>query len=109
MLDDYAQKYKELRAYVDSDRGDTDMDKTRESYENLIHTMIDSGESLLEWLDYWENMVPEAVSAARERFDQFTNQLAHNVTVLDTVKELYALQNQTYKTQAGFNRLQSVA
>ena len=74
--------------------------------EELTSQVISSGEALLEWIDYWENMVPEAIDAARERFDYFLNELDHSSTVLDSIKELYALQGITYKTQAGFDRLQ---
>jgi hypothetical protein len=67
------------------------MEDTREAMKNLISEIINSGGNLLDWIDYWENMVPEAINAARERFDQFTNQLKHNTTILDSIKELYAL------------------
>lgn len=109
MFDHYVTEYNELKSRMAEATEFTDTDAIREAMEDLTHNIIDSGEALLEWIDYWENMVPEAVEAARERFNQFTDQLEHNVTVLDTIKELYALRGQTYKTQQGFDRLQRVS
>lgn len=105
----YVEEYNKLKEYAASNEGYDDIDATRQAMEDLTHNIIDSGEALLEWIDYWENMVPEAVDAARERFNQFTDQLEHNITVLDTIKELYALQGVTLKTQQGFNQLQRVS
>lgn len=106
MFSHYVEEYDSLKQRMAEANEFTDTEKLKEAMADLTHNIIESGEALLNWLDYWENMVPEAVDAARARFDKFTNQLAHNVTVLDSIKELYALQGQTYKTQEGFNRLQ---
>ena len=109
MYDTYLQQYNELKDYWANDDSYSSMEDTREAMKNLISEIINSGGNLLDWIDYWENMVPEAINAARERFDQFTNQLKHNTTILDSIKELYALQGQTYKTAQGFERLQRTA
>lgn len=109
LYDEYLQKYSEYKSILANADEYTNIDATREAMEELTSQIISSGENLLEWLDYWENMVPDAVAAAADRFSAFTDQLAHNSTVLDSIKELYALQGQTYKTQKGFERLQKVS
>lgn len=109
MLDEYFKKYQEYKTLMDNADEFTNIDEIRSSMEDLTSKIIESGENLLDWIDYWENMIPDAVSAAADRFQQFTDQLQHNTTVLDTIKELYALQGQSYRTQAGFNRLQRVS
>lgn len=109
MLDEYFKKYQEYKILMDNADEFTNIDEIRSSMEDLTSKIIESGENLLDWIDYWENMIPDAVNAAADRFQQFTDQLQHNTTVLDTIKELYALQGQSYRTQAGFNRLQRVS
>ena len=109
MLDEYFKKYQEYKDLMDNADEFTNIDEIRSSMEDLTSKIIESGENLLDWIDYWENMIPDAVSAAADRFQQFTDQLQHNTTVLDTIKELYTLQGQTYRTEAGFNRLQRVS
>ncbi|MCM1217895.1 MAG: hypothetical protein NC548_25685 [Lachnospiraceae bacterium] len=70
--------------------------------------MLDSASAIVEWVNSIEDLVPNAVDAARERYQLFIDQLEHNNTVLETIKELYTLQGVTYKTMDGFNRLQKV-
>ena len=64
---------------------------------------------ILEYEDYMENKLSNAVDTARERFNAFINQLDHNDTVLNSIKDLMTLQGETYKTQKGFSDLQNVA
>jgi len=47
-------------------------------------------------------MYVDALEAAAARFERFTNQIAHDTEILGTIKELYALQGVTYKTEEGF-------
>ena len=68
--------------------------------------LVSSGQSILDWFDTAESMFADALDAASERFSYFTNQLEHNEAIATTIKELFALQGQTYKTLAGFERLQ---
>ena len=106
MLGEYTQRYDELRQRMAEANEYTNTDDIVSAMKDLVGEIEGSIDSLLEWVEYWENMVPDAIDAARERFEQFTNQLEHNTTVLDSIKELYALQGQTYKTAQGFDRLQ---
>lgn len=108
-LDDYQQKAKDLDELLASTTDKASIDAIVSEQEDLIDKLGESIDVLLEWVDYWENMVPEALDAANERLAQFTDQLDHNVSILDTIKELYTLQGQTYKTAQGFNRLQQVS
>lgn len=74
--------------------------------QNNLNSSLDI---ILEYEDYMENKLSNAVDAARERFDAFINQLDHNDTVLNSIKDLMILQGETYKTQKGFSDLQNVA
>ena len=104
----YEQQYDDLIAqYNEALNGNSAIDTTAiiEKLENLQSEIIASGEELLAWLDQVENMFTEALDAASTRFDEFTNQLSHQTEIVGTMKELYALQGITYKTEAGFNEL----
>lgn len=74
--------------------------------QNNLNSSLDV---ILEYEDYMENKLSNAVDAARERFNAFINQLDHNDTVLNSIKDLMTLQGETYKTQKGFSDLQNVA
>ncbi len=109
MLPDYQNQFARLKEAYES--ADNEMDRQRiiEDIKNLQSNVLDSASAIVEWVDSIEDIIPDAVDAARERYELFTNQLEHNTTVLDTIKELYTLQGVTYKTMDGFNRLQSVS
>ena len=74
--------------------------------EDLQGKIIETGESMLEWIEYIEELLPGVIDAARERFNKFIDQLEHNKTISSTIKELMILQGVTYKTLEGFNSLQ---
>lgn len=63
-------------------------------------------DELLGYLNTLEEGVSNVVKSARENFDQFINQLAHNNTIVETAKELMDLQGISYKTAKGFSELQ---
>ena len=109
MYKEYVQEYNDLKSLLDNATEYTDTEAIVAELRELEGNIIESGQRLLEWSEQVENMFVEALSAAADRFSYFTNQLEHNDTILSTMKELYALQGQTYKTQQGFNRLQKVA
>lgn len=77
----------------------------KEAQDNLNSSL----DIILEYEDYMENKLANAVDAARERFNAFIDQLDHNDTVLNSIKDLMTMQGETYKTQKGFNDLQNVA
>lgn len=109
LLPDYENQYAELKALYESTTDDADRQAIMEEIQDLQGKVIDSASALVEWANSIEDIVPDAVDAAAERFAAFTDQLEHNTSVLDTIKELYALQGVTYKTMDGFNRLQKVS
>lgn len=109
MYKEYVQEYNDLKDLLDNATEFTDTTAIIDELKELEGNIIESGQRLLEWSEQVENMFVEALSAAADRFSYFTNQLEHNDAILSTMKELYALQGQTYKTQQGFNRLQRVA
>lgn len=103
MLYAYINKYNYLvNEFDNAIEGVTDKDVLRKEMTDLQEKIIGTGEDLLEFIDTMENLLPNAVSAAAERFAQFTSQLDHNVSVLGAIKELLSLQGVTYKTAEGF-------
>ena len=109
MLPHYEEQYKELQDLLANATEYTDTTAIQDQLNELQSKIISSGESILDFVNSIEDLVPDAVAAAAERFSAFTDQLEHNTTVLDTIKELYALQGITYKTMDGFNRLQKTS
>lgn len=109
LLPNYRSEYEELKALYESTIDDADRQAIMEEIQDLQGKIIDSASALVEWANSIEDIVPDAVDAASERFAAFTDQLDHNTSVLDTIKELYTLQEVTYKTMDGFNRLQKVS
>lgn len=109
MLPHYKEQYNELQDLLANATEYTDTTAIQDQLNELQSKIISSGESILDFVNSIEDLVPDAVAAAAERFSAFTDQLEHNTTVLDTIKELYALQGVTYKTMDGFNRLQKTS
>lgn len=105
MYKEYVQEYNDLKALLDNANEYTDTTAIIDELKNLEGNIIESGQRLLEWADYVENMFVEALSAASERFKRFTDQIAHDTNILGTIKELYALQGITYKVEGGFAKL----
>lgn len=106
---DLMDKYAELQQLQAEATSATDFKALNEAYQDLQGEIVSTAESLIEFCENLESVVPDAVSAASERFSQFTNQLSHNTSILDSLKELYELQGVTYKTQQGFDALTKVA
>lgn len=109
MYKEYVQEYNDLKGLLDNATEFTDTTAIIDELKELEGNIIESGQRLLEWSEQVENMFVDALSAAADRFSYFTSQLEHNDAILSTIKELYALQGQTYKTQQGFERLQKVS
>lgn len=109
LMPQYKQQYEELKALYDSTTDDAARRDIMDEISDLQGKIADSAKSIVEWANSIEDIVPDAVDAAAERFAAFTDQLEHNTSVLDTIKELYTLQGVTYKTASGFNRLQKVS
>ena len=109
MVQYFREESEELQKLLSEATDASSIEDIKDAMLDLQGNILDSAEAMLDWIDMVENMVPDAVEAARDRFDQFLDQLDHNSTILDTIKELMALQGQTYRTQAGFANLQKVA
>lgn len=109
LLPEYQKQYDELVALYNSSDQYMNRDQIIADIKELQGKVLDSAEAIVDWVNSIEDMIPEAVNAAKERYGAFLDQLEHNTTVLDTIKELYALQGVTYKTMEGFNRLQKVS
>lgn len=109
LLPDFEEKLRLLEERRANATDDADFEKLKQEFIDLEGDILGTAEALLEWTEKVETSVPDAIDAARNRFNQFIDQLDHNATILSTIKELLALQGQTYKTQQGFTRLQQVA
>lgn len=106
LLPSYQEKWDSLKKLYESTTDDADRQAIMDEIQSLQGNIVDSAKAIAEWANSIEDIVPDAVDAASERFAAFTDQLEHNTSVLDTIKELYTLQGVTYKTAEGFNRLQ---
>lgn len=106
LLPNYQEEWNSLKKLYESTTDDADRQAIMDEIQSLQGNIVDSAKAIAEWANSIEDIVPDAVDAASERFAAFTDQLEHNTSVLDTIKELYTLQGVTYKTAEGFNRLQ---
>lgn len=106
LLPSYQEEWNSLKKLYKSTTDDADRRAIMDEIQSLQGNIVDSAKAIAEWANSIEDIVPDAVDAASERFAAFTDQLEHNTSVLDTIKELYTLQGVTYKTAEGFNRLQ---
>lgn len=106
LLPSYQEEWNSLKKLYESTTDDMDRRAIMDEIQSLQGNIVDSAKAIAEWANSIEDIVPDAVDAASERFAAFTDQLEHNTSVLDTIKELYTLQGVTYKTAEGFNRLQ---
>ena len=106
LLPNYQEEWNSLKKLYESTTDDADRRAIMDEIQSLQGNIVDSAKAIAEWANSIEDIVPDAVDAASERFAAFTDQLEHNASVLDTIKELYTLQGVTYKTAEGFNRLQ---
>ena len=106
LLPSYQEEWNSLKALYESTTDDADRRAIMGEIQSLQGNIVDSAKAIAEWANSIEDIVPDAVDAASERFAAFTDQLEHNTSILDTIKELYTLQGVTYKTAEGFNRLQ---
>ena len=106
LLPSYQEEWNSLKKLYESTTDDADRRAVMDEIQSLQGNIVDSAKAIAEWANSIEDIVPDAVDAASERFAVFTDQLEHNTSVLDTIKELYTLQGVTYKTAEGFNRLQ---
>lgn len=106
LLPSYQEEWNSLKKLYESTTDDADRRAIMNEIQSLQGNIVDSAKAIAEWANSIEDIVPDAVDAASERFAAFTDQLEHNTSVLDTIKELYTLQGVTYKTAEGFNRLQ---
>lgn len=107
LLSEYQQTYNEYLGELANADEYTDVDQIISNLQDLQDQVIGTAEDLLAWIEELEQVVPNAIDDARERFDQFINQLEHNDTIASAIEELYALQGVTIETEEGFNRLQS--
>lgn len=106
LLPSYQEEWDSLKELYNSTTDEADRKSIMDEIKSLQSNIANSAKAIADWVNSIEDIIPDAVSAASERFSAFTDQLEHNTSVLDTIKELYALQGVTYKTAAGFNRLQ---
>lgn len=100
------EEYNSLVQRLNEANSYTSLEDLKQAFLDLEDNALDSAQALLDWVNTIDDIVPNALDSARERFDLFLDQLDHNSSIADTIKELYQLQGVTYKTQQGFERLQ---
>lgn len=106
IIKDYEETLKSYQEELANATDATDIDGIISKISDLQGKIISTAEALLDWVEGLEEMLPNALDAASERFAEFTDQLDHNESVLGLIKELYTLQGVTYKTEEGFEQLQ---
>lgn len=99
LTDDFSSQQTGLIDLINNANKYTNMEDLSDSLDDLRGEIISTGEALLDWLDTLENAFPEAIDAARERFEIFTGELSHNKDILDTMKEIVELQNSVIPNQ----------
>lgn len=107
LLSEYQQTYNEYLQELASADEYTDVDQIISNLQSLQDQVIGTAQDLLNYIEELEQVIPDTIDDARERFDQFLNQLEHNSTIADTIEQLYELQGMTIETEEGFNRLQA--
>ena len=109
LLTTFEKQQESLFKELDQAKTFSDKEKLIESLKSLRGEIIATGESLLEWLDNLETVFPDALNAAGERFQVFTNTLTHNTSILQTVKELITLQGLIVEDKKLFAELDKMA
>lgn len=70
----------------------TDVAAIQKEIADLRSEIVDSGISMLEYIDTLKTALPDALDAAAEKFDEFISMLEHNADVLSSINELVDLQ-----------------
>lgn len=109
IIKDYEETLKSYQEELANATDATNIDGIISKISDLQDKIISTAEALLDWVEGLEEMLPDALDAASERFAEFTDQLDHNESILGLIKELYTLQGVTYKTEEGFEQLQKVS
>lgn len=108
LLQEYQDQYDKLNNEL-LNNPNANKEQIIEDITNIQKEAINLADSLIEYWNGIEDYIPNAIAVASERYSKFIDQLEHDTTILDSIKELYALQGLTYKTQEGFYRLQKTA
>lgn len=106
MIEDYRNQYNSLMAELRNNNSNTE--EIKQQLDSVRSGLISSGEALLDYIEMLEEQLPDALSAVRDRFEQFTNILDHNTNVLDSISSLLELQGVLMKTSDGFNKYQNI-
>lgn len=106
LLKTFQDNFIEQAGLYETADNQVDRDRIIENMKGLVSDALANGQSILEYINSIEDIVPKAIDAAASRFKKFTDQLDHNTSILSSIKELYALQGITYKTEEGFDLLQ---
>lgn len=109
MLSEYQTTLSQYQNELANATDATDIDRIVGNLEDLQGQAISTAQALLAWIESIETLLPDALDDASERFALFTDQLEHNESIAGYIKELYALQGVTYKTQEGFEALQKAS
>lgn len=109
LTDDFASQQAGLIDLINNANQYTNMEDLDGSLDDLRGNIIETGQALLEWLDTLENALPEAIDAARERFEVFTGELSHNQNILETVKDIMILQDALIQNKKSFDTIDKIS
>jgi chromosome segregation ATPase len=73
LMPQYKQQYEELKALYDSTTDDAARRDIMDEISDLQGKIADSAKAIVEWVNSIEDIVPDAVDAAAERFAAFTD------------------------------------
>nr|DAK07897.1 MAG TPA: hypothetical protein [Caudoviricetes sp.] len=73
LMPQYKQQYEELKALYDSTTDDAARRDIMDEISDLQGKIADSAKAIVEWANSIEDIVPDAVDAAAERFAAFTD------------------------------------
>lgn len=92
LYSDRKQKMDSLMDSLKNANEYTDVAAIQKEIADLRSELVDSGISMLEYVETLKTTLPDALDAAAEKFDEFISMLEHNADVLSSINELVDLQ-----------------
>lgn len=99
------RQYKEARDALNNADEYTDRAGLEKQIEDSLDKMKSSFSSIKQYIAEFEETYTKAIDTIGERFNRLFDLLSHESTVIDSIQELYELQNVTAKTADGFNKI----
>lgn len=107
LMKQYQQSWDELQYKMNNNSIYDNKEDLINALSDLQDKIVETGGDLIDYVTSLKEVLPNALSDARARFEEFTNQLDHNNTVAEAIEQLLNLQGYTYKSAQGFKSLQN--